>query len=88
VVQNFLAYLLEGATGAAMARDLPQGLNGVRATAANGDGVLVVWARTATDVQELAVPAGATVYDQWGNEQEVETLTVTTDPWYVVTKAP
>ena len=86
VVQNFLAYLLEGATGAAMAKDLPEGLNGVRATAANGDGVLVVWAKTARDIQEFTVPSGATAYDQFGNELDGETLVLGTDPLYVVTK--
>lgn len=84
VAQNFLAYLLEGARDAALAKDLPAGLNGVRAYTENGDAVLVLWAKTTSDVQAFARPSGARAYDLWGNELDGRELTISTEPLYVV----
>lgn len=85
VAQNFFASLFEGARNGRKT-DLPTGLNGARATTADGRTVDVVWAKRETDARVLPRPADAIVYDLYGNPLAGDELYVTEEPIYIQTK--
>lgn len=83
VVSNAFAHFLEG--GRFLRKPtLPDGLNGAEFENARGRKVEVLWAKRATDIRTIDVPAGAVAYDCLGNRLGSGRIDLTEDPVYIL----